>query len=167
MIKVKTLRSYITSAVVAILFLASSCFFLTAYNNYSLRNDKLKVLTGEVRLLEHNQREINHKKRLMNRVCDFVNLAVSSGLEKNKWAFYDVDIEDIFTFPEAERIISQTASTASYYFKPVMLHIKTDIESYKKTTTDKPSKVRSADSKKEGQGDVFLKLKGTFVVKRK
>ncbi|MCD6153128.1 MAG: hypothetical protein J7J07_04370 [Syntrophobacterales bacterium] len=167
MLEIKTIRHHITTAIVAIFFCISAYSFLTVHNNYALRNEKLKALTGEARLLEHNQGEINRKKVLMNRVGTFVNLAVSSGLEKSKWAFYDVDIEDIFTFPEAERIISQTASTASYYFKPVMLHMKTDMESYKETIKDKTFRGKSADSKLKRQGDVLLKLKGTFVVRRK
>lgn len=99
----------------------------------------------------------------MNR---FVNRASSLKLERDKWAYYDVNIDEAVSFPEAEEILGQTANSSSYYFKPVMLHVKTKMESNDKAGRDKQT-ATSADSPETKKGDVFLTLKGTFVVKGK
>lgn len=158
------MKSYITTAIVAVFFLISAYFFLTAHNNYITSQKKLKVSTREARLLKHQKREMERKKKIMIRVSNFVNRAISSGLEKNRWAYYNVEIEQPATFPEVEQILLQTASTSSYYFKPMILHIKTNIESNKNTAPDKSSST-SADSKSIKGGDVLLTLKGTFVIR--
>ena len=96
----------------------------------------------------------------------FVNRASSLELERDKWAYYDVNIEEAVSFPEAEEILRQTTNSLSYYFKPVMLHVKTKSESNAKAGPDKRT-ATSADSPETKKGDVFLTLKGTFVVKGK
>ncbi len=162
--KIKIMKSYITTAIVAIFFLISAYFSLTAHNNHIISQKKLKVSTREVRLLKHQKKEMERKKRIMTRVSNFVNYAISSGLEKNRWAYYNVEIEQPATFPEVEQILLQTASTSSYYFKPMILHIKTDIGSNKNTAPNKSSSI-SADSKSTKDGDILLTLKGAIVIR--
>jgi len=100
----------------------------------------------------------------MVRVNNFINHARSLGLEKHRWAWYDVNIEEPVSFPEAEKILMQTTNTSSYYFKPVTLHVTKKIESDKKAETKKPPST-SADSPETKKGDILLKLRGAFLVK--
>jgi len=159
-------KPHILSALLALLFLTSAYFFLTSYNTYILNQEKFKVLTGQVHLLRQQQREMERKERIMVKVNNFINRARSLGLEKNKWACYDVNIEEPITFPEVAKILNQTVNSSSYYFKPVTLHVKTKMESDKKATQNKPPST-SADSPETKKGDILLTLRGSFVVKQK
>jgi len=144
----------------------SAHFFLTAYNRYILNQEKLKVLTRQVRLLKQQQREVERKESIMVRVNNFINRARSLGLEKERWAFYDVNIEEPVSFPDAENILTQTANSSSYYFKPMTFHVKTEIESETKAKQKRPPST-SADSPETKKGDILLTLRGAFVVKQK
>ena len=159
-------KPHIISAFLAIFFFIAAHFFLTAYNKYILSQEKNKVLTRQVRLLRQQQREIERKKRIMIRVNNFINRARSLGLEKDKWAYYDVNIAEPVSFQEAKKILTQTTNSSSYYFKPVMLHVKTKIKSDKKATQKKPPST-SADSPETKEGDILLTLRGGFLVKQK
>jgi uncharacterized membrane protein (DUF106 family) len=83
-------KPHIISALVAIFFMTSAYFFLTAYNRYMLDQEKLKVLTRQVRLLKQRQREMDRKKRILTEVDKFINRARSLGLERDRWAYYNV-----------------------------------------------------------------------------
>jgi len=144
----------------------SAYFFLTAYNRYILNREKFKVLTKQIRLLKQQQREMKRKESIMVRVNNLINRARSLGLEKERWAFYDVNIEEPVSFPDAEKILTQTANSSSYYFKPVTLHVKTKTESDEKAKTPKPPST-SADSPETKKGDILLTLRGCFLVKQK
>ena len=102
----------------------------------------------------------------MVRVNRFINLARSLGLEKDKWAYYDVNIQEPVSFQEAEKILRQTTNSSSYYFKPATLHVTTKIEPDKKATQKKQS-ATSADSPETKEGDILLTLRGGFLVKQK
>jgi len=149
-----------------IFFFIAAHFFLTAYNKYILSQEKIKVLNRQVQLLIKQQRELERKERIMVRVNRFINRARSLGLEKDRWAYYDVNIQEPVSFQEAEKILTQTANSSSYYFKPVTLHVKTKIESDKKSKQNKPPST-SADSPETKEGDILLTLRGGFLVKQR
>ncbi|RLB20328.1 MAG: hypothetical protein DRG73_10380 [Deltaproteobacteria bacterium] len=166
MLKITIFKPHIISAFLAIFFVTTAYFFLGSYNTYILNKEKLKVLTRQVRLLKERQREIERKRRIMVKVNNFINRSRSLGLEKDKWASYDVNIQEPVSFQEAEKILRQTTNSPSYYFKPVTLHVKTKIESDKKSKQNKPPST-SADSLETKEGDILLTLRGAFVVKQK
>jgi hypothetical protein len=156
-------RSYIATGILAVLFLTSAYVFFTVFNDYSSDHKKLQTLKGELRLTMIQQKELKRKKRILTHVANFVKRATSYGLEKDRWTYYDVEIEEPMTFHKAEQILSQTLNTSSYFYKPMELHMNTDVTSYKKPGKDQPS-VRSADSKSIDGQDVVVKLKGAFLV---
>ncbi|MBN2514955.1 MAG: hypothetical protein JXC33_02865 [Deltaproteobacteria bacterium] len=156
-------RSYIVTGILAVFFLLSACVFFTVFNNYSSDHKKLQALKGELRVIMIQQKELKRKKRIVTRVANFVKRATSYGLEKDRWTYYDVEIEEPMTFHKAEQILSQTLSTSSYFYKPMVLHMNTDITTYKKPEQNQPSG-RSADSKSIDGQDVVVKLKGAFLV---
>jgi hypothetical protein len=160
------LRQHIISAGLAIFFFIAAHFFLTAYNIYILSQEKITVLNRQVQLLIKQQGELERKERIMVRVNRFINRAKSLGLVKDKWAYYDVNIQEPVSFQEAEKILQQTTNSSSYYFKPVTLHVKTKIEPDKKATQKKPPSI-SADSPETKEGDILLTLRGGFLVKQR
>lgn len=159
-------RSYIATGILAILFLTSAYVFFTVFNNYSSDHQKLQALKGELRLIMIQQKELKRKKSILTHVANFVKRATSYGLEKDRWTYYDVEIEEPMTFHKAEQILSQTLNTSSYFYKPMALHMNTDVTSYKKPEQVQPSG-QSADSKPIDGQDVVVKLKGAFLVQHR
>ena len=83
------------------------------------------------------------------------------GLEENRWAVYDINIEEPVTFSEMEQILNQCANSSAYYFKPIIFHAKT----MKKLDKEKMKKAISVNSEDAKQGDMLLTLKGVFYVR--
>ena len=160
------LRQHIISAVLVVFFFIAAHFFLKAYNTNILSQEKITILNRQVQLLINQQRELERKKRIMVRVNRFINRAQSLGLEKDKWAYYDVNIQEPVSFQDAEKILQQTTNSSSYYFKPVTLYVTTNIEPDKKATQKKPPSI-SADSPETKEGDILLTLRGGFLVKQR
>ena len=158
-------RSHIATGILAIFFLVSTYVFFTVFNDYSSDHKKLQALKSELRLIMIQQKELKRKKRIVTRVANFVKRAKSYGLEKDRWTYYDVEIEGPMTFHKAEQILSQTLNTSSYFYKPMALHMNTDITSYKKPGQDQPTRP-SADSKSVDGQDAIVKLKGAFLVQQ-
>ena len=126
----------------------------------------MKVLTVQVRILRQRQREIEREKDVMLRVSNFITEAVSMGLERDRWACYDVNIEESLSFSETEKILNQVANSSSYYFKPSSLHIKSIADKDKKAKQQKRSST-TADSQDAQKGDLVLTLSGGFLVRRR
>lgn len=159
-------RQKIIAVGLAIVFFVAGHFFLKAYNRYALDRDMLQVLSKQSRLLKKRQSEQVRKKRALERVNSFVSHVNSLGLVRDQWTNYNVNIEEPVSFPAVEQILMQTANSSSYYFKPVMVHVKTKFEPDTGTRPDKQA-ATSADSPEVKKGDVLLTLKGAFVVKGK
>jgi hypothetical protein len=156
----------IIAAALGVCFLVAAHFFLTAHGRYVLTKEKLGASNTRVRLVERHQEELSRKKRELERVNRFVNRARSLGVERDNWAYYDVDIQEPVSFAEAEEILRQTANSSAYYFKPLKLHVKTKVESNTKGGPDKPAGT-SPDSPEAKKGDILLVLKGSFAVRQK
>jgi len=92
------------------------------------------------------------------KINNFLHNAKSLGLEQNKWAVYNVDIEDAVTFSQMKTILKQCSNSNSHYFRPVSFHIKSlkATGNYEKV----PGKTFENES-----GDILMTLKGAFVVK--
>lgn len=159
-------RPYIIASAMAIVFCISAHFFLTTYREYALNQEKLRYSTIQPQALREYERKQEKQKRIYEQVSKFIDHAGSLGLEKDEWAYYRVNIEESVSFAEAERILRQTANSESYYFKPIMLHMKTRMESGDAITPSTPGPV-AADSFDTEKGDLLLTLKGAFMVKPK
>ena len=159
------MKHYITVTILAIFFLISAYVFTLTHQDFSVSCVKLTALKSEVHFLRLKQAEFKRTIEITNKAEKFVNHARSLGFERDRWAYYPVDIDEAFTFGEAGYLLEQTENTASYYFKPEMLHIKIIDEPDKKTPNVRQSQ-HSADSESTKTNDVLLKLKGTFIAKR-
>lgn len=154
----KIFRSCIMTGLLVGLFLMAGRYFITSYKAYVAHKEKKAVLVRQVRWLNQLQSERKQKLHSILKINNFVNNAKLLGLEQNKWAVYNVDIQDTVTFGEMKTILKQCSNADSHYFKPVSFHIK----SLKATgNTDKTSE-RIFENK---PGDILMTLKGAFVVK--
>jgi hypothetical protein len=147
-------RQHMISIVMALLLFTTAHFFLAGYDRYVTVREKVEILTWKAGVLKQQKTDVDRKRRILSRVGNFINKGVSLGLEKNKWAVYDVNIEEPFTFPELEHLLGQCTNSSSYYFKPAKFHVKLP-----------PS--HPPDSPSNKGGDMLLTLKGTFLVRHR
>ncbi len=160
---INLLKSPVCAVASAILLFLAANFFLTAYDEFASYEGRLRGSRQELEALKEHHKEQERKRRILTRVKGFVDRARSLGVERHNWDYYDVNIDEPVSFPEARQILAQTVNTSSYYFRPIKLYIQKNLESEtgKKKKMPRPS---SADSKETKEGDIYLTLKGTFVV---
>ena len=120
----------------------------------------------ELRLLKQHHSEQARKSRILGRVKHFVERAKALGLERHNWDYYEVVVEEPVSFPQAREILSQTLHTGFYYFRPITLNMRKDLGSEIKPGAQKQASI-SADSEETGKGDIFLGLRGTFVLRQR
>ena len=110
---------------------------------------------------------MEQKRRILHRVKKFIDQADSLGLEENRWATYEVNIARGTAFFEMEQILNQCVNTTSYYYKPVLLHIKTNGDSNDSNEIEEKPDLKSTETSEDQVGDVLLTLNGAFVVRHK
>ena len=146
----------------AIFFFIGAHFFVTAYNRYALNLKKAKVLTVQARMLTQQKNEAVRTEHNIFRANNFIDKAKSLGLERNRWAVYDINIEKPVTFSEIEQILNQCANSSAYYFKPIIFYAK----AVRELDKNKMKKAISIDSQEAKQGDMLMTLKGVFYVRQ-
>ncbi len=100
--------------------------FITAYTQYHISQKKLGLLRGQERSIKHQRKELESKNLTLNKVQSFVDQAHKLGLKKKEWDLFYVNLkEDGVSFSKLETILSQTANSSHYFFKPVSLEIRT------------------------------------------
>jgi hypothetical protein len=154
----KIFRSSIMTGLLVVLFLVTGRYFLTGYQAYIAHKEKKAVLVQKVRWLTQFQREKEQKLHNIMQINNFINNAKSLGLERDKWAVYNVDIQDTVTFAEMKTILKQCSNADFHYFSPVSFHIK----SLKATGDMDKTSGRTFENE---TGDILMTLKGAFVVK--
>ncbi len=159
------MKKYLISGVLIIFFSVSSYFFLNTYHRYALNQERLRVTNREARLVKEYQQEMKRKERILAQVDTFVIRAKAFGIEKNRWAYYNVNIQEAVSFPELDGILTQTVNTSSYYFKSVAFYAKRALEPGSGATAKQPRTI-SASSPETKKGDILLTLRGAFVVKQ-
>jgi hypothetical protein len=157
----KIFKSYIIGLVVAFIFIGSVYLFLQSYHRYLTFEDKREVLTVRLKLLEDKKKEIEQKRRILAMVNDFVEKADTGGFKKADWTAYEVNINQSVFYRELGQILDQCTHTASYYFKPITLSVKTGrADAAVKSDKQAPLKTQPPEAR---HGDVQLELKGAFL----
>lgn len=127
---------------------------MNAYSRYDSLRERQAHLSRQRRLLLQKKEEIGHKNQILSEVQNFLDRAKSLGLEKEKWAVYEVNVQDAMSFAEAEQILSQCAYSTFAYYVPALLEIKT-IDSIE---------INSPGAQKKG--DLFITLRGRFIARQ-
>ncbi len=161
---IKIFRSCVMTGLIVMLLLIGGRFFLTGYKRYVVNQDKKAVLTCRANLLNQQQSDRKQKMHNILRVNRFVNNAKLLGLEKRRWAVYNVDIQDAVTFTEMKKVLMQCSNATFRYFRPVSFHIK----SLKATHNNAGigNKYETSGMTFENKtGDILMTLKGAFIVR--
>lgn len=158
------MKRYIFSISLAVILVATAFLFFRTYGRYQWLHATLTQADRELRVLSMQRKEMEAKARILAKTRSFVKRAQALGLEKNRWDTYEVEIKEPVTFPEAREILSQTGSAGSYYFIPLYLHMNTDLSQMKEAAGSGKTP-QSSDASGTKKGDVFMDLKGTFLVR--
>ena len=161
---IKIFRSCLMTGLLVVLLLIGGRFFLTGYKRYVVNQDKKSVLTRRANLLNQQQSDRKQKMHNILRVSRFVNNAKLLGLEKRRWAVYNVDIQDAVTFTEMKKNLMQCSNSASRYFRPVSFHIKSLKANHNNTGIGNKNETSEMLFKNK-TGDILMTLKGAFVVR--
>ena len=115
--------------------------------------------------MERQEKALALKIHTLNEVQHFMDRAASLGLEKEKWTYYDVNIQEPVSFPEMEQILDQCNNSGAAFYKPISLHIK-------KTTSESVNagqrvSNQSAKSRSGAKADLLITLNGKFLARPK
>lgn len=137
-------------------------YSLTAFSLNQSNRKKLDAMTVRLKLMNDQRLETEKMQENIKQAKKFMEKAKALGLEKNQWVNYEVNIHEPVSFSEMETIVNQCTNTPTYYFKPILLEVKTDVESFKKEIPEQGATL--LDDKKV---DVVLLLKGHFIARNK
>ncbi|MBW2095135.1 MAG: hypothetical protein JRI80_09620 [Deltaproteobacteria bacterium] len=158
------MKRYILSISLAIIVVVAAFLFFGTYGRAQRLHARLAQADRDLRLLSKQQKEMEAKARILARTRSFVQRAQALGLEKERWDTYEVEIKEPVSFPEAREILSQTGNAGSYYFIPLYIHMTRD-PSQMKGVSGPEKTAQGNDASGLKKGDVFMDLKGTFLVR--
>ncbi len=154
--------------ILSILFLAGAFLFARNFASYMVMDKKIKVAKNKVLAFKQLRREQNRAKRILSRIAQFTEKASSMGLKKEDWRRYDVDISEKVTFTQLKEILEQTVSKSNYYFSASFISISR-VPPRVQTSGAKPTEAPQGGPGTPGgteEGDVYLSLKGFFLVRQ-
>jgi hypothetical protein len=138
-------------------------FFVKTYDQYSARQEKALALAIKFKALESQKIEMARRSRTLLAVKRFMDRAHDLGLEKDRWIYYDVNIQEPVSFPEMEQILNQCNNSTAAYYKPISLQIK-KMTSDRVQATDRATS-RSASSSSAAKTDLLITLSGKFLAR--
>jgi hypothetical protein len=147
-----------------LVFWCITYFFTQSYRQFVHLNEKVANLTVRTKLMEQQRAELQAKKRVLSRVSGYLAKVKTLGLQKDDWTVFEVNVEAPVTFGTMEQILNQCANSASYYFKPVSLRIKTALAQDKGPTGQTEPALTSLSNEGD-QTDGLLMIKGAFIAR--
>jgi hypothetical protein len=160
---IKYFNSSITAGILAVLFFAAAHFSVTAYHHYLNDWENIDALQMRLKIARQQQSETQHRHQLLLQAKAFQDLASALKMEQKNWSVYDIQIEEPVSRAELTQILNQCQNSASYYFKPIAFHAKTaDSPENQKAQAAAPHK---GDTLPDSPGDIFLTLRGAFLVR--
>ena len=146
--------------VVIVLILGVICsahFFWNSSSGYLEARARRHAVIDELEVLERQKEQMRRHGPVWDKVKSFLDQATALGLTENQWGVYHVAVDEPTTFEKAALLLDQTAPYGSYYFKPSMLHIKKNLLASNEESGE-PGEI---------EGDLLLKLNGSFIVRTK
>lgn len=163
------LKPHIISTITVIIFAVSGYCFLNAYTDYRTAKKNIHILKQQEQFFKFQISELTKKNRVITDADQFVKKAKQTGLVKERWDHFSVNLTDApISFPEFKEILSQTANSKYYYFTPEKLEIKRSGSSNgipNTTFISQESPGTNADSH-SGESDLKVTLKGLFLVRK-
>ena len=119
--------------------------------------------------VESIKREVLRRKRLMARLENVVKRAQALGLSPEQWGQYDVEVQETVSFPRLAEILKQAGPGYNYYFEPIYLYLSRS-KPRKEGDPPAPAPAPQRSESREGGalkgGDIYLKVKGSFLVRK-
>lgn len=163
-------RYFITALMLCLVAVFGSISLCKSYGKWSQLKKTMIAARRDLARLQNIKKDIVHAQRLVNRVNKFVAKARALGLVPEAWEVYDVDIQEKVSFPQLGQILQQTTTGLNYYFEPFNLYLAKS-EPGREREAKEPGAV-SADQQlpqhggEASDGDMYLRLKGNFIVRR-
>ena len=104
-------------------------------------------------------KEIMANQATLQQVQAFSSRLIQKGLERNRWSFYEVNVQGSFSYDAARKIIGQCSDSAAAYYWPGSMEIKVP----DKTAPSRPASPSANDT---APGDVQLTVIGKFVARK-
>jgi arginyl-tRNA--protein-N-Asp/Glu arginylyltransferase len=164
---IRIFKNHMLSVLLAVAFSVSGMLFFKSYVRHMANSEHLRECEREIRIVAHHVEEQARKRRVLARVERFVQKAKAFGLQREGWDVFEVTISRPVTYAEAMELLSQTENTSAYYFRPVELHIKKEFEKELKEIKEKKAGRSSGDEASDKGGDIYMTLKGKFLVRQK
>jgi len=163
----QALKNCYITGILAVIFFISSHFFIIEYNDYNINHKKLSLLRGQEQFLKKQIKEFEKKKQILVRVKNFFDQARQSGLTKDKWDMFYVNLKNHpLSFLNLQTILAQTSNCRQYYFKPDSLSIKMGNIKNNVSQPEKPANSKDLESNQKSS-DVIISLNGHFLVKHR
>ena len=130
---------------------------LSAYAVYRSADRRLEADQAYLRSLNLRKQELLRKQKVLRQARQFSLKAADLGLREAEWTFYDVNVQDTFSFETARQIIEQCSNSDLAYYWPISLEVKTAARSEKKA---------GARDETKAPGEVQLTVKGRFLTRQ-
>lgn len=161
---IKRYHLLMITIILLILFMGAVHFFLDASDRYAEQRERVAALQGRLNFMKQQKAEMERKVSILARVNRFVDKAGSLGLAEERWSFYGVNVQEMVSYEEMAQIVNQCVNSASAYFEPEVLHVRSmDPGSMKAGSDVTPA---NAPASGEQTGDVLITLRGKFVVRQ-
>lgn len=131
--------------------------FLAAYAFHGIQQQQLESKTMRLSSLTQRQREMQHKRDVLEQVRIFDDQVTALKLDRKDWLFYDVNVQGGFNYDAAQQIIEECSGSDLAYYWPLSLEVK---------AVDESVKSAAGSSGQPARGDVQLTVKGQFVARR-
>jgi type II secretory pathway pseudopilin PulG len=140
--------------------------FLATLNRYQDNCAYVETLEVRLRMATDQQQELRQKRKALAQAKRFLEGAKAAGLSRNRWKVYPVAIDDALNLAQARTLIEQCTASPNVYFKPGSLHLRRLGEDNQPLTlaTDIPADTAGLDATSAQQGDLFMRLRGSFLV---
>ena len=115
----QALKNCYITGILAVIFFISSHFFIIEYKDYNINHKKLSLLRGQEQFLKNQIKEFEKKKQILVRVKNFFDQARQSGLTKDKWDMFYVNLKNHpLSFLNIQTILAQTRNCRQNYLNP-------------------------------------------------
>src|SRR3989339_809399 len=172
------LQSYVITAILAVFFCVCGHAFMTAYTDHHITRKKLELLSGQEQFFKDRVNALERKNSALEQVTTFIDHAGRSGLVKQDWDEFFVDLtEEALSFSQLSRLLDQACTSENYYFIPESLVIRLgQAEKHSegkegageiKTTPEKVPLVSGALDIPQTNSDAVVSLKGLFLVRNR
>jgi hypothetical protein len=172
------LTSYVITAILAFFFCVCGHFFMTAYTDYHITRKKLELLSGQEQFFQDRVKALERKNSALAQVSAFMDHAAQSGLLKQEWDEFWVDLTDEpLSFSQLSRLLDQACTSENYYFIPESLVIRPGQVGKQpegkegageiKIIPEKQALVSGGADTLQGSFDAVVSLKGLFLVRNR